>query len=214
MNFDLPMPGRHNVYNAVAAIGAALSAGVSLETVESHLKTFSGAPGRLERVFSQSPKSSPIVYVDYAHTPDALEQVLRTLRAGLENSKSSGKIFCVFGCGGDRDPGKRPLMGQVADKFADVLIVTSDNPRSEPPSEIIEQILTGVREVKSGERIAQEPDRRKAIALALQKVGDDDVILIAGKGHEDYQIIGDRVDPFSDVAVTKELLNKAAKVSN
>jgi UDP-N-acetylmuramoyl-L-alanyl-D-glutamate--2,6-diaminopimelate ligase len=190
----LPCTGLHNVYNACAAIGAALAAGCSLSTAAEALGGFHGAPGRLERV----PNTRGLhIFIDYAHTDDALRTVLRALKEVRSDSQKQGRIITVFGCGGDRDRGKRPLMALAAAEFSDVLVVTSDNPRTEEPKAIIEDILTGIPEAWAGEKHV-EIDRRQGISRALQSAREGDVILIAGKGHEDYQIIGDQKLPFSD----------------
>ncbi len=199
---SVPSPGLHNVYNAVAATAATLSAGVSLETAAEALSRFFGAPGRLEKV----PNNRAIhIFVDYAHTDDALASVLNALAQARAKSGGSGRILTVFGCGGDRDRGKRPLMAKAAANFSDVVIITSDNPRSEEPRSIIDDIRAGIPSGWKGE-LAIEPDRRQALSLSLQMAREGDVILVAGKGHEDYQIIGEEKLPFSDVHVMNELL--------
>jgi len=144
--------------------------------------------------------NAPLVIVDYAHTPDALEKVLQTVRDLL---LPSAKLHCVFGCGGDRDPGKRPLMGDVATRLSDRVIITSDNPRSENPRAIIEDIVAGAHP-----NYEIEIDRSGAIFKALQMAAPDDVVLIAGKGHETYQEIGSQRLPFDDVQVAREMLNR------
>ncbi len=160
-----------------------------------------GVPGRLERVANQA---GILCVVDYAHTPDALERALDALRP-----LTAGRLICVFGCGGDRDRGKRPLMGEAATRRADVTVVTSDNPRTEAPGAIIEMILEGVRRAGKAERTAAElaaaasgfhvePDRAAAIARAVGAARPGDVLLLAGKGHEDYQIVGTRKTHFDD----------------
>ena len=174
----------HNVYNSVAAIAACCHVGISLEDVLHALENISVVCGRLEPVG----KNGIGVYVDYAHTPDALVHALETLRA--LNPK---KLTVVFGCGGDRDRGKRPQMGEVAAQLADNVVVTSDNPRTEDPDKIIADILsTGIS------ANVVEPDRAKAIEMALKDAKEGDIVLIAGKGHEDYQIIGTTKHHFSD----------------
>lgn len=194
LEFVLPCTGLHNVYNATAAVAASLAAGVSLETAAKAMSQFYGAPGRLEKV----PNDRGLhIFVDYAHTDDALRTVLTALADVRRQSGAKGRIITVFGCGGDRDRGKRPLMAKAASEQSDVLVVTSDNPRSENPRSIIDEILVGVPDQWSGERYV-EIDRRAGIARALQSARDGDVILIAGKGHEDYQIIGDQRLSFSD----------------
>jgi UDP-N-acetylmuramyl-tripeptide synthetase len=155
-------------------------------------------PGRMQKLGGGR---RPLVVVDYAHTPDALEQVLKSLREVAAGT--AGRIVCVFGCGGDRDRGKRPLMGAVASRLADSVVVTSDNPRSEDPRKIIADIRQGMR----GD-YAVEPDRRRAIALALQASKRGDIVLVAGKGHETYQETNGVRRPFSDVAVARTALQR------
>ncbi len=201
---QLPCPGEHNIYNAVAAIAASLAAGCSLHTAGEALSRFYGAPGRLEKV----PNARGLhIFVDYAHTDDALRTVLRALAALRSEMSSRAKILTVFGCGGDRDRGKRPLMAKAATELSDTVIITSDNPRTEDPLKIIEDVRAGVPRDWAG-TLMVEPDRKKALALALQSSREGDVILVAGKGHEDYQIIGDKKFPFSDVQVIAELVAK------
>jgi len=142
----------------------------------------------------------PVVIVDYAHTPDALEKALQTLRATLSKE---GRLHCVFGCGGDRDPGKRPLMGEVATRLADRVVITSDNPRSENPRAIIDEILAGVHP-----NYAIEADRATAILHAISGAAQQDVVLIAGKGHETYQEIGGQRLPFDDAEVARAILRR------
>lgn len=198
----LPCPGLHNVYNAAAAIAAGLAAGVSLNTACEALASFYGAPGRLEQV----PNTRGLhIFVDYAHTDDALRTVLRAISEVRAASGGAGRILTVFGCGGDRDRGKRPLMAQAACEFSDRVIITSDNPRTEDPQAIVNEIATGIPPDWAGS-VRIELDRRQALALALQTATEGDVILVAGKGHEDYQIVGDQRLPFSDQKVMGELL--------
>ncbi|MGD9550918.1 MAG: glutamate ligase domain-containing protein, partial [Burkholderiaceae bacterium] len=156
-------------------------------------------PGRMQQVPAEH--GQPLVVVDYAHTPDALEQVLLALRPVAQ--ARGGQLWCVFGCGGERDAGKRPQMGAVAQHRADWVVVTSDNPRREDPAAIIHQILLGTI---AGETVRAEPDRAAAIALALAEADAADVVLIAGKGHEDYQEIAGRRVPFSDLAQAQAAL--------
>jgi UDP-N-acetylmuramoyl-L-alanyl-D-glutamate--2,6-diaminopimelate ligase len=150
------------------------------------------------------------VFVDYAHTPDAVENVLTAIQKVRKSLKSTSKIWTVFGCGGDRDKGKRPLMAQMAAKYSDEVVITSDNPRTEEPELIIKDILAGVTDAKGqnidGAKIHVVIDRREAIFETIKKAQSGDVILIAGKGHEDYQIIGTEKLPFSDITVAKEAL--------
>lgn len=196
----LPSPGVHNVYNATAAIGAALAAGIDLDIAANALARFHGAPGRLEKV----PNTRGLhIFVDYAHTDDAVATVLGAIRR--VQGESSGRVITVFGCGGDRDRGKRPLMAKAACAGSDEVIVTSDNPRTENPDAILDDILKGVPATFTGQ-VRRERDRRAAIAMALQSAREGDVILIAGKGHEDYQILGTERVSFSDQNVVRELL--------
>jgi UDP-N-acetylmuramoyl-L-alanyl-D-glutamate--2,6-diaminopimelate ligase len=184
--------GRHNVYNALAAAGLALAAGMSTEAIERGLSAVRHIPGRLQRVPGLHGLE---VFVDYAHTPDALLNV-----AGALRSLAPKRLIVVFGCGGDRDRDKRPLMAQAVAEFGDVIVVTSDNPRSEDPQIIIDDILAGFDE-NTHRRVSVEPDRRGAIELALADAREGDVVLIAGKGHEDYQVVGSERRHFDDVEV-------------
>lgn len=197
----LPVTGEHTIYNIVASCVAAISAGISIEQSLQALKTFTGVPGRLQKVESHSRKT---VFVDYAHTPDALENVLKSLQKVRHSAKLKAKIITVFGCGGDRDKLKRPVMGEIAARLSDCTIVTSDNPRTEAPLQIIEDILKGLPTVDRFSMV--EADRDLAIKKAIEMSQDEDVILIAGKGHEDYQIIGTEQKFFSDVEVAKKYL--------
>ncbi|AFY02809.1 UDP-N-acetylmuramoyl-L-alanyl-D-glutamate--2,6-diaminopimelate ligase [Bdellovibrio bacteriovorus] len=198
----LPMSGTHNVMNALAALGAGLSAGLPLNICIEALDRFTGVPGRLQSVPNDKNLS---VFVDYAHSPDALENVLTALNKVRENLQSKARIWTIFGCGGDRDKGKRPLMAEMALKYSDQVVITSDNPRTEDPQTIIQDILAGV----GGSHKAKTTtvvDRKDAITQTLKRAEEGDVILIAGKGHEDYQIIGTQKFPFSDVKVAEEAL--------
>lgn len=194
----LPMLGVHNVSNAACALLAASAAGFPVEKSYLALKNFQGVPGRLQRV----PSATLHVFIDYAHTPDGLASSLKSLKK-LKTSQQ--KLIVVFGCGGDRDKGKRQMMGQVADIYSDLIIVTSDNPRTESPSEIIKDIVTGIQ---SNTKIHVHEDRREAIKQAFFFAGPQDIILIAGKGHESVQIIKDQRLPFNDYIVATELLDK------
>ncbi|MFW6065558.1 MAG: UDP-N-acetylmuramoyl-L-alanyl-D-glutamate--2,6-diaminopimelate ligase [Planctomycetota bacterium] len=185
-----PLIGRHNVYNAVAAATAAMALGVNIETIASALKEVDRVPGRLERVEVAAPYQ---VFVDYAHTDDALENVLGALRP-----VTRGRLIVVFGCGGDRDRSKRPRMARVAESLADYMVITSDNPRSEKPEAIIEEIVAGLSS-EGKEQSAIEPDRGEAIRRAVESASAGDVVVIAGKGHEKTQIIGDERIEFDDV---------------
>ncbi|WP_439333333.1 UDP-N-acetylmuramoyl-L-alanyl-D-glutamate--2,6-diaminopimelate ligase [Solidesulfovibrio aerotolerans] len=188
-----PMPGRHNAQNILAAFGAALVLGLPTHTLTA-LADCHGAPGRLERIPNPAGRT---VLVDYAHTPDALENVLSAAR-----EFTAGRLFVVFGCGGDRDRTKRPLMGAAVARHADVAVLTSDNPRHEDPLAIMDDAKPGLKKAR---RTILEPDRRRAIELALSEMRPEDVLVIAGKGHETYQQIGDVKHPFSDAAVVREL---------
>jgi len=194
--FDItsPMPGRHNAENILAALGAILALELPAETALAGLADFHGAPGRLERIPNPAGLT---VLIDYAHTPDALDNVL-----GAARRFTAGRLFVVFGCGGDRDRTKRPRMGAAVARYADVAVLTSDNPRHEDPLAIIDDVKPGLREAR---RVVIEPDRKRAIELALSEMRPEDVLVVAGKGHETTQQIGDVKQPFSDAAVVREL---------
>ena len=182
-----PLIGRHNIYNCLMAAAVGFTYGIDLRTIVRGLEAIDRLPGRLERLDCGQPFG---VFVDYAHTPDALTGVLGTLR-----QVTTGRLICVFGAGGDRYRSKSPWMGQAVDRAADLAVVTSDNPRSEEPQEIIDQIMQGVRRP---ERVQVIVDRAEAIHFALAQARPGDCVLIAGKGHEDYQIIGQHVYEFDD----------------
>ncbi|MFN7826030.1 MAG: UDP-N-acetylmuramoyl-L-alanyl-D-glutamate--2,6-diaminopimelate ligase, partial [Pseudobdellovibrionaceae bacterium] len=204
-NFEgiLPLSGKHNLYNAVGVIAAAASLGVPPASALEKLATFKGVPGRLQQVETETRYH---VFVDYAHTPDALENVLKSLDQVRKETGSTAKIWTLFGCGGDRDKGKRPVMAQIACQYSDEVIVTSDNPRTEEPAAIIADILVGIDKDTRAAKVRVEANRRKAIELALLSMEPTDVLLIAGKGHEDYQIIGTEKQPFSDYLIAQEIL--------
>jgi murE/murF fusion protein len=191
---NAPVLGRFNAYNVLAVLTCLLALKVSLPDAVAAIAKIKPVAGRMQQ-FGGGDK--PLIVVDYAHTPDALEKVLATLREQVQ-----GKLICVFGCGGDRDAGKRPLMGRVAAKLADSVIVTSDNPRSEDPASIIAQVVSGV----DGAYLA-EADRAAAIRQAVQSARSGDIVLVAGKGHEDYQEIAGVKTPFSDIAAALAALN-------
>jgi UDP-N-acetylmuramoyl-L-alanyl-D-glutamate--2,6-diaminopimelate ligase len=196
----IPLCGRYNVDNVVGCVASALALGISPSLSLQALENFAGVPGRLQRV----PNNRGLhVFIDYAHTPDALENVLLALRKVRADSKLDSKITLVFGCGGDRDTGKRPLMAQVAEKWVDRIVVTSDNPRTEDPALVLRQIESGFA---SGTERQSILDRREAIAVAIKNSQAGDVVVIAGKGHEDYQIIGTEKMHFSDYEVAGEFL--------
>jgi UDP-N-acetylmuramoyl-L-alanyl-D-glutamate--2,6-diaminopimelate ligase len=194
--------GRPNVYNILAAVSAGTALGLPIDAIERGIESLPGVPGRFQLVSNAGDEVT--VVVDYAHTDDALRNLLETARP-----LASGRLITVFGCGGDRDRAKRPLMGAVADRLSDVLVVTSDNPRTEDPGRIIEEIQRGLsadRRRDSGRRLLTLVDRGEAIAKAIELARPGDLVLIAGKGHEKYQVIGDRVLPFDDVVVAREAL--------
>jgi UDP-N-acetylmuramoyl-L-alanyl-D-glutamate--2,6-diaminopimelate ligase len=199
---DTPLIGRHNVYNCLAAVGACDALGIDHATAAAALGQVRRIPGRLERVHVEAPYT---VFVDYAHTDDALSNVLGSLRPVTQ-----GQLIVVFGCGGDRDRTKRPRMAQVAERQADRIVVTSDNPRTEVPGEIIEQIVDGFSE--QGRAIATvEPDRAAAIEAAIGMAGEGDVVIVAGKGHENYQVIGTERIHFDDAEVAAEVMQRRAR---
>ena len=200
--------GRPNVYNILAAVSAATALDLPIDAIERGIQSLQGVPGRFQLV-SQA-RDEVTVVVDYAHTDDALRNLLETARP-----LARGRVITVFGCGGDRDRTKRPLMGAVADRLSDVIVVTSDNPRTEDPNRIIEEIKRGLTADTrrpstspgdSGRRLLTIVDRGEAIARAIELARPGDLVLIAGKGHEAYQVIGDRVLPFDDVAVARDAL--------
>ncbi len=197
--YQTSMIGAHNVANCVGAIAVARCLGVSHETCQLSMAQFTGVPGRLQRVPNKHRRH---VFVDYAHTPDALEKVLQAV---LKIKAPNAKLITIFGCGGDRDQGKRPLMMQMAQKYSTHTVVTSDNPRSEDPQHIIDQILAGGSTTKN---TTTEVDREEAFRKALALSQPEDVIVVAGKGHEDYQIIGTTTLPFSDLEKMQSLLQK------
>ncbi len=192
-------PGRHNLVNLASAAGGATAAGISLEDIARAAEAFGGVPGRLDVVDAGQPFK---VLVDYAHTPDALETILGSLRPETE-----GRLICVFGCGGDRDPSKRPLMGGIAERLADMVVVTSDNPRSEDPAKIIDEVIAGMT---GPSRAHVEPDRERAIRHAVRVAREGDTLLIAGKGHETEQIVGDERHPFDDRIVARAAIEALA----
>lgn len=190
-----PVLGRFNISNLLAVLSTLLLQGMKLTTALQKLSTVTSVAGRMECIRQSG---QPLVVIDYAHTPDALEQVLKALA-----EHCTGKLLCVFGCGGDRDQGKRPLMGEIADRLADVVILTNDNPRTEAAEKIIEQILQGI---DNREHVVVETDRATAIAMAIEQATSDDIVLIAGKGHEDYQEINGVRNTFSDLAEVNKSL--------
>jgi UDP-N-acetylmuramyl-tripeptide synthetase len=210
-SFKTPLVGAHNVENILSAVGVATALEIAPDTIKAGIEALSVIPGRLESIENSTGR---FVYVDYAHTPDALENVASALR-----KMAPARIICVFGCGGDRDKEKRPLMGEIVARLCDLAIVTSDNPRRENPMTIIDQILPGVRKIKGIEYSQMdlmtgfkakgytvEADRRRAIELAILTSRPGDVVLIAGKGHETYQIIGKDIIDFDDREEARKVL--------
>ena len=196
ISVDSNLPGDFNLQNIMGAVGCALALGVSPEAVEGGIRSLPGVPGRFERV---NPGGRFAVIVDYAHTDDALKNILSSLRP-----LTPGRVITVFGCGGDRDRGKRPRMGKVAGELSDIVVVTSDNPRTEDPEFIIDEIEPGLKE--TGRSYLREVDRRTAIAKALSLAKPGDAVLIAGKGHEPYQIVGHEKSHFDDRETAREIL--------
>lgn len=196
IDINTPLIGRHNVYNIMGAAAALFSSGIDLALIKKGVEKVRRVPGRLDAVVSRAPFG---VYVDYAHTPNALENVLKALRP-----LTSKRLICVFGCGGDRDRTKRPVMGKIATDLCDHVIITSDNPRTERPEAIIKEVQKGVPD-KSNYSII-EP-REEAIRKALETAESGDIVIIAGKGHEDHQVIGDKVTHFDDKEVAANVLS-------
>ncbi|HEY0973116.1 MAG TPA: UDP-N-acetylmuramoyl-L-alanyl-D-glutamate--2,6-diaminopimelate ligase [Solimonas sp.] len=194
--------GRFNVYNLLAVLGSLMLKGVALDAAVAALAEVRTVPGRIEAY--RGPRAKPLVVVDYAHTPDALRQILQAVRAHTRK-----RLICVFGCGGDRDRGKRPLMGAAAAELADVVVVTDDNPRSEAPEAIVIDILRGIDRSRYS-RVFVQHDRAQAIREAVDVASADDVVVVAGKGHEDYQLYGRDVRDFSDRRFVAELLGASA----
>jgi UDP-N-acetylmuramoyl-L-alanyl-D-glutamate--2,6-diaminopimelate ligase len=198
-----PLVGQFNVYNILAAFSAGIAMGIPKETIREGVEKVQSVRGRFEKI--RSPLGWTAI-VDYAHTPDALEKCLRTIHEVLPD-ENRGKIIAVFGAGGDRDKSKRPLMGAVAGTLSDIAVVTSDNPRTEDPATILEEIIHGL---PKGTKFIRELNRRTAIQRAIQLAKPGDVVLIAGKGHEDYQVVGTRKIRFSDREVVEEFLSQAS----
>ncbi len=197
--FTLPIPGDFNVANAVIVLALMLKLGVPLDSACDVLSRVHAPSGRMERVAA----AGPAVYIDFAHTPDAIGVALRALRAHCR-----GNLWCVFGCGGDRDAGKRPLMARSAERLADHVVISSDNPRTENPQQIIDAIVAGLARPTKATVIE---DRAAAIGWTIEQAGKSDVVLIAGKGHEDYQHIGAERRPFSDYAIAQAALHAGTK---
>ena len=195
---EVPIPGKFTVYNTLAVIVAATKLGISIEESAKALKNVKGVPGRVQSFTSKNGYS---VLVDYAHTPDGLENVLETIK-----EFAKGRIITVFGCGGDRDRTKRPIMGEIASKYSDHVIITSDNPRTEDPTAIINEIEVGVKgKCNNYDKIESRED---AIIAALKEAKKDDVVLVAGKGHENYQILKEQIIHFDDCEVVRKFLQE------
>lgn len=201
MIVKVPLTGVHTIYNVVASLAAGLTYGITLEQGIKALADFNGIPGRLQKVVHASNKT---VFIDYAHTPDALENSLKSLIKVKNDAKLSNRIITVFGCGGDRDKTKRPVMAEIAARLSDYVFLTSDNPRTEDPNLILSDAEKGFSH--DFKNFTKEVDREKAIQQAIHMAAAGDVILIAGKGHEDYQIIGATKTHFSDYEVAEKYL--------
>jgi len=195
-SFDVPVSGRFNVYNALAAIGTARTLDVGMSKIRDAVTSLTGVPGRIQAVPN---KHGLDVFVDYAHSPDGLENIINSIR---ETTK--GRVITLFGCGGDRDKTKRPIMGKIAATLSDFCILTSDNPRTENPSQILSQVEEGVKDTSCGYKIIE--NRRDAIFAGISMMNKGDSLIIAGKGHEDYQIIGDTKHHFDDFETAMEAL--------
>jgi UDP-N-acetylmuramoyl-L-alanyl-D-glutamate--2,6-diaminopimelate ligase len=196
-----PLIGKVNVYNILAAAGAAYACGCKPEAISQGIASLARVPGRFERVDCQQPFT---VVVDYAHTDDALRNLTALARDFVQQAKQKGRVITVFGCGGDRDRAKRPLMGEAAGRGSDFVVLTSDNPRSEDPLAIINDAMVGLQ--RSGAKYKVEPDRKLAIALAIREAVAGDIVLIAGKGHEKVQVTRQGSVPFDDVEVARDVL--------
>jgi len=201
LELESALVGRFNAQNVLAALGAGLALGLPADAVQRGIAALAGVPGRMEKVELGQDFT---VLVDYAHTDDALKNLLETVR-GL----GPRRVITVFGCGGDRDRSKRPLMGAVASRLSDVVILTSDNPRSEPPEAILEEIRRGIPAARAQDTLVI-PDRRDAIARALEMGREGVCVVIAGKGHETYQVVRDRTLPFDDRQVARDVLARLA----
>jgi UDP-N-acetylmuramoyl-L-alanyl-D-glutamate--2,6-diaminopimelate ligase len=199
-----PLIGRVNVYNILAAAGAAYARKCPAEAIAKGIEKLTRVPGRFERVDCGQPFT---VVVDYAHTDDALRNLTALAREFVSQNGSTGRVLTLFGCGGDRDRTKRPLMGEVAGRGSDFVVLTSDNPRSEDPCSIMNDALVGLQ--KTSAKYAVETERKKAIALAIGEARPGDIVLLAGKGHEKMQVTREGSRPFDDVEVAREALRLA-----
>ena len=200
--FRSPLLGRFNLMNLLQAVGVLLQQQLPLPVLLEAIGRFGGVPGRMERVIVDGVNDEvlPPVLVDYAHTPDGLDNALSAARPFC-----TGRLICVFGCGGDRDRGKRPQMAAIAARLADRVVVTSDNPRTEDPQQILDDVVAGI---PAGIDLVVEGDRAKAIAFAIAEAEADDLVLVAGKGHEDYQILGTEKVHFDDREEAEQALSQ------
>jgi UDP-N-acetylmuramoyl-L-alanyl-D-glutamate--2,6-diaminopimelate ligase len=205
LQMKMKLAGRFNVYNAMAAVAVCICENISLDDVKKSLEVFPGVSGRFEVVSVNAP-AEPICIVDYAHTPDGLDNVLKAARQVVPEG---GKLIVVFGCGGDRDSSKRPQMGDIAENLADEVVVTSDNPRTEDPEHIIQNILVGIKRMN---KIKVEVDRAAAIKMAVASATERDVVVVAGKGHEDYQILGNTKIHFDDREEVRAALQQRSAI--
>lgn len=199
IQMDLQLVGRFNIYNALAGITAALLEGIPLENIKKSLSELKSVDGRMEIVDEDQ---EFLVLVDYAHTPDALENALKTIK-----EFATGNVITVFGCGGDRDTAKRPIMGELASQYSDFIVVTSDNPRSEDPIKILQDIEMGIKEANFSQ-YELVVDREEAIHKAIKLANHKDIVLIAGKGHETYQVLKDQTVPFDDKVIAREAITQ------
>ena len=197
-----PILAKFNLSNLLAVLSVLIAMGYSLDDALNRIKQVHTVAGRMERVANKTVNNAPLIVVDFAHTPDALKQALLASR-----EHSDKRLICVFGCGGDRDKGKRPLMAAIAEQLADQVFVTDDNPRTENPVNIFTDIKQGF---KQADKVVFEHNRQTAIQLAINSAQQGDVVLIAGKGHENVQIINNKKYPFDDRVVAKQALEKAA----
>lgn len=204
LNLNLHITGKFNVYNALSAVAVARAENISSDTIKAALEAFKSVSGRFERVYAEIPFT---VIVDYAHTPDGVKNVIETARQIVKN-----KIITVFGCGGDRDNTKRPIMGRLAAELSDIVIATSDNPRSENPEKILAEIEVGIKEKIGGKQYECIPDRKAAIFRAVEIAKAGDIILILGKGHENYQILRDKTIHFDDKEIALEAIGTRKKI--
>lgn len=198
LNLNLHLTGKFNVYNALSAVGAARAENISSNTIKAALEAFKSVSGRFERVYADVPFT---VIVDYAHTPDGVKNVIETARQIVKNN-----IITVFGCGGDRDNTKRPIMGRLAAELSDIVIATSDNPRSENPETILQEIEVGIKEKIGGKQYECIPDRKAAIFRAIEIATAGDIVLILGKGHENYQILKNETIHFDDKEIALQAI--------